>query len=209
MLIFLLLIRATFIGSTILAGKYIMDKGPRFVIFLSLAIVMGVLEFYFLKQKILITKRKVYGCLETAYSIAGFSKEQDIRITLYIPSMFNSKKLKQATRYYPSLKYGSLKAGIKQSKGIVGKCYRSNKEEISEVKPRQKPKKYLMEHWGFTEDEVMNMQLDRKSYLVSPVRDKGGNVKGIVYLDSVERNVFSSEIAKIIAKACIPIATLI
>jgi hypothetical protein len=135
--------------------------------------------------------RRAFGNLEATYFLAGFEREEGVRITLFVPHKNKKDCLVQITPYVPTGRYGSFKDCLEVSKGIVGKCYRTGEIQFQGVDNSDDYRAELIEEWGFTKDDVKKISLDKLSFLALPVIRKDDTVGAVVFLDAKSKDAFT------------------
>lgn len=124
------------------------------------------------------------------------STNPDVRCTLYTPKFFKRNYLNQLLPYTP--RGGGKGRKLHNSKGIVGKCYRSQKtcfEYISDENAARF-REYMVDNWSFTEEEAARLVQDRRAYMCLPITNRKGNsVLGVIYFDSNSKDLFTPEVA--------------
>lgn len=96
--------------------------------------------------------------------------------------------------------------------GITGRAIR---EKAAFVMSRQSEKfedyvNELVKDWSYTQADARQMTMDRFSAMAVPVRGRGQDVLGVVYLDSSSKNFFASDdMQQTVAAACVGVADYI
>lgn len=67
----------------------------------------------------------------------------------------------------------------------------------------------LVADWGYTEEDAKRLAIGRNSWMAVPIKYKGSEVTGVVYLDSDEKKFFTDEIKTLIVGACGGLAVFI
>jgi len=174
---------------------------------------VAAIVFYIIRQVLLLDdlssyRNRIRGILESACYVAGLNDAQfDVRITMYVRAVFRKQYLRPLFRYLPGDRSSRLRS-IHVSKGIVGLCFRTGRNQRWVVEDPANLKQDLIEHWGFSERDAEHRQLDRRSYLALPVLDKDANVKAVVYLDSSSVACFPDETTSNLARVGVLIAGL-
>jgi len=69
--------------------------------------------------------------------------------------------------------------------------------------------KELISVWAYTEEDAKRLAIGRNSWMAVPIKYKGREITGIVYLDSNEKGFFTEEIAELAVWACGGLAVFI
>ena len=150
--------------------------------------------------------KRAFGNLEATYYLAGFSHQDGVRITLFVPHQRKKGCLVQIMPYFPTMEFGSLRKGLQVSKGIVGRCYRTGEAQFQVVNRNADYRSELVTKWGFTEEETRKISNDKKAFLALPIVNKYDKVGAIVYLDAKSRTAFDIGRIALINKVRIAIA---
>jgi len=67
----------------------------------------------------------------------------------------------------------------------------------------------LISVWAYTEEDAKRLAIGRNSWMAVPIKYKGREITGIVYLDSNEKGFFTEEIAELAVWACGGLAVFI
>ncbi|MBA7559590.1 hypothetical protein ES708_01205 [subsurface metagenome] len=156
------------------------------------------------KSSIYQVVKEVYGNLEAAYHLAGFTSAE--RITLYVPHRRNPNVLIQIVPYVPTKKLGPFKKGLDISKGITGLCFRTRERKLDILKRSGDFRNYMIAQYGFTQAEANMLEGDRKSYLAIPVFNRENKAAGVVFCDSTRERAFTEQAIDLITRVCIPVA---
>lgn len=141
--------------------------------------------------------------------------EKSLRVTFHrvVPPLESSEYIEHIVPYVggngsesgPGRKF-SIRSGITgcaiREKAVFVMSRQSEKYEdyVSE----------LVRDWSYTEPDAKKMTSDRFSAMAVPVRGRGQDVLGVVYLDSSSKDFFSSdEMQQTVVAACVGIANYI
>jgi hypothetical protein len=95
--------------------------------------------------------------------------------------------------------------------GICGKAARENKV-LSASRNNNDYSSYIEELvsvWGYTPEEARKLSITSNSWLAVPIKYKGTEVTGVVYLDSNEKDFFTDPIKEQVVWACGGLAVFI
>lgn len=95
--------------------------------------------------------------------------------------------------------------------GIIGRAVRSGRPTSAarENSDRALYMKELVELWGYTEPDAQQINSDRMSWMAIPLRGRGNEVVGVVYLDSDQSGFFTPDVQELIVVSCEAVATYI
>jgi len=137
------------------------------------------------RYKRIIIKRKLWDLYETLKQKLNTHKirDVDIRSTVWVPNYRRKEELLQIIPYIPSEK-SKVSRRLHTSKGIVGLCFRENRDQLETIAPSEDFQNYMIRHWGFTKEDVQTLTQERKSYLATPIIGVGNEILGILFFDS-------------------------
>ncbi len=153
------------------------------------------------------TKSDINAALRAIHQYGNLGEH--IRICLYARKIFSSDKVRQVTPYALCGTYGSGRKGFRDSKGIVGLCFRTQEACVEEIPAEQDFRERMKNQWGFDDKDVNQMQGNRKSYMCVPIMGRAGKVIAAIFLDSTENNAFTDELKENLSRTGIEIAKML
>lgn len=163
----------------------------------------------------------LHAVLHVIHSIVrhkkGFGRnERDrLRVTIHrvIPAKKAGEAAEQAEQMFDYVGGDGKGAGRKFScrSGIIGRAIRE-RDIFAVSRKSEDHASFIMEmvrEWGYTKEEAAKLTSDRNSWMAIPIYYKGADVTGVVYLDSNERGIFSSDVRDAVKDACNGLAVFI
>lgn len=156
----------------------------------------------------------LYGQVSKHFNVQGTAYGQ-LRITIHrvVDSSTMDESAEELEQLLPYIGGAGKPAGRKFSvrSGIIGKAVR---EKTAFAFSRQSNDheefiKELVREWSYTEDDARKLTSDRQAWMAVPIFRTDSSVIAVVYLDSNQRNFFSSEVKKIVIDACSGITSYI
>lgn len=95
--------------------------------------------------------------------------------------------------------------------GIIGRAIRE-REAFAVSRKSTDHKAFIKEmvqEWGFTSEEAAKLTFDRNSWMAVPILYRGGEVTGVVYLDSNDSGIFTEDVRNEVVSACAGLAVFI
>ena len=135
------------------------------------------------------------------------SNSQDVRVTFHrvVPPLENAEHIQQLVPYAGGEGGGEGRLFSVRS-GITGRCIRT-KQLYTMHRPDDDVDTYLQQleaEWGYTHADVVKLSSDKMSCMAVPVLDsKGTHALGVIYIDSVQPNLFEDvDVQNSIFRAC-------
>ncbi|MFM9902980.1 MAG: hypothetical protein ACKVQJ_00245 [Pyrinomonadaceae bacterium] len=146
----------------------------------------------------------------------GFDQKETEKLRVTIHRIVKPKPRRSPEELEQVIDYVGGSGGGKGRKfsirsGITGKAARE-KDVFSASRTNADHESYIKELislWGYTEDDARRLSATRNSWLAVPIKYSSGEVTGIVYLDSAEKDFFPDEVKKLVVWACDGVANFI
>lgn len=212
------------IGGITSGNKYLRD-GETFA---ALAVFAGtVIIFVGTVAKIYVTWRQhrikestheLEGCLHTLHAVmtAGMppGSNPKLRCTIHVPDE-HEKDFHQVLEYVGDERGGKGNAGrsFPCRCGIIGKAFSLKEQDY--LTAYRKSNDYegyvreLKEDYHYTEQEARRLNPGSMAWMAICLKDSADKVKGVVYLDSVDRDFFTDDRQQIALNCCVGIARFV
>ena len=197
--------KAGLVASAGLSGILSQTNLPVAIALFVLSVALGVVDHLLTQRLAPLVQERIAGIVESAYYYSGFTKEDDVRIALFVPCISQKDSLKQLGRYYPTNTRSTFRRRISTSKGIVGLCFRSRKRCLEFIKTEDSFKANMIEKWGFTESEAEKIKV-RRAYLAIPILSGPEVAVGVMYVDSGKESTLNADVLDRLTNACIPLS---
>ncbi|HEY2847954.1 MAG TPA: GAF domain-containing protein [Pyrinomonadaceae bacterium] len=148
---------------------------------------------------------------------AGFSRSSVNRLRVTVQRIVPPEKagtspeeLEQVLDYIGG-KGGGKGRRFSIRSGITGKAAREG-EVLIGSRNNDNHEAYiqeLMSVWNYTEEDAKKLSSGRNSWMAVPIKYKGHEITGVVYLDSNEKEFFNGEIRELVVWACGGLAVFI
>lgn len=152
--------------------------------------------------------RDLSGCLHVLYQLLHKQCELEeadaVRVTLYrvVPKDEGNEEAEFLEQVVPYVGGGGgVGRQFSIKSGIIGRAYRTGDPFTA----RRRSDDYgefideLVEEWSYTAPEAKQHTEDRFAWMAIPLAGKGDEIIGIVYIDSKQKTLFSSEETKQLA----------
>lgn len=147
----------------------------------------------------------------------GFHRRDKNKLRVTIHRVIRPKKKGESPEYIEQMVnyVGGQEDGAERRfsirSGITGKAIR---EKVTLVASRNNDdiEAYIQEmisEWSFTEEDARKLTLTRNSFMAVPIKYKGEEVTGVVYLDSNDKDFFTPEVQNQVISACGGLATFL
>lgn len=162
---------------------------------------------------LLATLHVVHSVVARLGKLATPAQNKSLRVTFHrvVPPLENSEHIEHIVPYVGGSGSEPGRAFSIRS-GITGRAIR---EKAVFVMSRQSERyedyvNELVREWSYTEADAKKMTTDRFSAMAVPVRGRGQEVLGVVYLDCSSKDFFASdEMQQTVVAACVGVADYI
>ncbi len=117
--------------------------------------------------------------------------EQSERITVHYLNSAARQQYEQLTEYYPQPSRPSRGRTFAFSHGIVGQCFKTIHKMCWAVPDGKTFEQAMIDRWSFSQDELVKLTQDRRSFMVYPLGQEGSFAKAVLYLDSPRSDRFT------------------
>lgn len=149
----------------------------------------------------------LYGLVSARAGIAPHEHGR-LRITIHrvVPPASNAGSADELEQMLPYIGGSGGGAGRRFSirSGVTGWAVRT-KAAVATARDSDDHESFIAElvrNWAFTEDDARRITSDRRAWMAVPVVGRNRAVAAVVFLDSDDRTLFTSELQKIIVDAC-------
>lgn len=125
----------------------------------------------------------------TIHRLLGLEPSE--RITVHHLKSSTRQQYEQLTEYYPQQQRHSRGRTFTFSHGIVGQCFKTIHKLCWAVPNGKSFDEAMIERWSFSQDELVKLTQDRRSFMVYPLGQEGSFAKAVVYLDSPKPDRFT------------------
>ena len=125
----------------------------------------------------------------TIHRLLGLEASE--RITVHYLKSASRQQYEQLTEYYPQKGKPSRGRTFTFSHGIVGQCFKTIHKMCWAVPDGKKFEEAMQDRWSFSQDELVKLTQDRRSFMVYPLGQKGSYAKAVLYLDSPKTDRFT------------------
>lgn len=156
-------------------------------------VLLGTIEAYQQLIKAAGLKQMLSSTLKTFYDAMHFPPDADVHCGLWVPEE-SAEELVLVT-YHRSDGRTPFMERLSTSKGIIGKAFRSGKDQLDVLEDQRflNPtgfESWAVEKYGFTHLEARQLEHDRRAYLGLPLRGAGNSVMGVLYCSSKDCRAF-------------------
>lgn len=155
----------------------------------------------------------VHSMVARAGKLITTEQRQTLRVTFHrvVPPLERSEHIEQIVPYVGGV--GSEPGRTFSIRSGITGCAIREKAVFVMSRSSEKYEDYvneLVREWSYTEADAKKMTTDRFSAMAVPVRGRGQEVLGVVYLDSSSKEFFSSdEIQQTVVAACVGVTDYI
>jgi len=193
-------------GIPVPIGILASTKEWLWVIVLTLIALIAVAVDWLLGELKPWLRRDIHVALRVFHKLHGW--DDNTRVCLYVPATFGNR-LKQATRYAPTEKYGSGRKGVHEAKGIIGKTYRTGDAHIELLGSADQFEQSMKDKWGFTDKDLGRISRDRRSYLCVPILGTDTKARAVLFADSSKTGFFTDKDKESLLTVATEVATLL
>ncbi len=154
-------------------------------------VVILVLRAYECRAAVTEKHLRVKVQLSVLNRLLSWESQLNVRCTYHVPVWWPpwKKVLRQTCNYIPSGRGGGRTFPI--DKGIIGKAFSEKTLLVENFGSDEEFRTKMVGEYGYSKDEIQEMNVNSRSYLCCPLVDEKTTVLGLIYFDSSQIDTFT------------------